>query len=367
MSHSSHVLVDRAIAQGIIGFLERLADRNDPGAETARSFARELRNAAPADAPAPDTLALATLAQDRIAALLRRGSTHDDGDFVITPTASELADDEQGIAEITALNALEHQLRTLITTGAGSPLADLVEAYRAQAETLSELHDHMEALGFYEADDEDIQINGGDTVDVLTAMRDTIRTHVAGDGRHMPVPPPSHTAGIRALADLVDQVRAIGIPDWAGAEGLDLTDAETLLQASGYTVSSTSVTAPTHDLETLEVHAEWVVSSDHIPSDLYEKLRADADTRGGDAYYGCVPASASLYSVTIEIPPADEDTGEPAPHESLSNLVMLARAHGFTRLRLDMDGPMLSRLPRVGHGVPETCLDGPSAAPQFGA
>lgn len=372
-------LIDASLLAAIEGVLSNFADKPEhPAAPVCNSLLPQVRDALSGPTVA-DThaLALAQLCATTLDAMAARSTINDNGDYVIRATDAETADEVNGIQVIAELNTLRAYLGEIVAKRANThPLSALVAAYRGAIDLLGSLRASMDALGFYDGPDSDTHINGGDVVDALAELQDRI-TATLNDGLKLSgaaLPPESDTSALSALASVVDQLHGIGIPHWHGAEGLDLRLAERLLRTRGFEVTDTAVTLPATNAPAVgafEVERTWVLSSDHIPCDLFKQLQRDAASLSGTHYVEThyadfAASSADPFMVMLDIRGTEDGDGADAPHASLSSLIEIARSHGFTHLRLDRDGPLVDGLPRVGHGVPESCMSARGSAPGMG-
>lgn len=366
-------LIGTETLKALAGVLSDLANRrNDPLAEVSKGLRTELRSVLRGRTIA-DTHALAQLCTTTLDAMAARAEIDDRGRYVIQPTNAELADEREGIQVISEFNTLRAYL-TRVAKGEAShhPFGALVRHHHAAIDLIGSLRASMDNLGFYAPADDDHQVSGSDAVDMLNALAARI-TEVLNDGlTHANAPSPDTPSdALRALAELVDQLRAIGIADGHGAEGLDLARAEQVLRTGGYEVAADRVPlaqplAPGLDPRTFETQRTWVLSSDHIPQDLYKHLQREACDTGSYCYADFVAVASSPYLVQIAVHGNEDGEGAATPHESLAYLIKLARTHGFSHVVLDRDGPLVPGLPYVGHGVPETCLETKASAPGMG-
>jgi len=231
----TNVTLDLASAQAIEGVLASIGDNADhPAHSIARALRGELAQAIEAPVHAP-LLALAATCRRTLSNLLARGSTYDDASFVIKATESERDDEDEGIQVISEVNDLLHYCNSVLAS-ARNPLADLLDSHAAIMRLAGTLHASMDELGFYLPEGEN-DVNGGDAVDMLSSLQDDLRSLLTD-----PASLPAHPA-VAALAGLVDQLKGIGIPDWRGAEGLDLGEAEDALRCFAVCTEPSPTTA----------------------------------------------------------------------------------------------------------------------------
>lgn len=365
-------LISNDTLKAISGVLAQLADRSDePASDICRALLGEVRSAL-RGRTVTDNQALAQLCVTTLDAMADRSEIDSRGNYTIRATEAELADEKNGIQVVAEFDTLRAYLNRLATREAtNAPLSALVKHYRAAIDLIGTLRASMENLGFYDPKEDDTQVNGGDAVDMLSELASPITTVLHEGLRHAGEPTgDSERDALPALAALVDQLRGIGVTDWQGAEGLDLSRAEQVLRAGGYTVKADRVVNSDPlggeiDPRALETERAWVLGVEHIPRDLFEHLRDSAASPSGGVYADFTAVASSPYQVRIDVRP-NEDVDNATPHESLAHLIAIARSHGFTHISIDWDGPVVPQLPRVGHGLPEACLEPKASVPGMG-
>lgn len=364
-------LIDPSLLGAIEGVLSNLTDHPEyPGSDISGQLAQAARRSL-RGTTVGDTHALAQACLTTLDAIASRSTINDRGDFIISATDAELADETTGIQVIAELNSLRAYLSQVVAGSAKDhPLGAMVRAYRRAIDLVGSLRESMANLGFYEPDDTDPQVEGSEAVDMLNQLASRITQVVNDSVRVAPPAPVAEPATLAALAGVIDQLRALGVPDWHGAEGLSLESAERVLRNAGYTVGEQGVTAPPADhgidLSTLEIERGLVLSSDHIPYDLYTLLKRDAESASGTAYRDFIATTASPYAVRLDIRGNADGDGLATPAASLDALITFARSQGLTHLTFDRDGMVIQSLPRIGHGVPETCLGAHPSTPAMG-
>lgn len=367
------VVLPIELAQGIDGLLCRwIHHPNNVNHQLAAGLQAHMR-AAIAGSASTSEEALAGACLSTLDELVRRGHTNDRGDFVVPVNDAERDAAKQSVQVIGEIQSLRHYLRALVEQDEPSPVCDLARQYIAMKDTLASLHASMQNLGFYDDPDDDTQVDGDYAVDLLSKLASRVRAHLDAAPQMRGLDSPS---AIEALAGLVDQIRGLGIPDWNGAEGLSLARAIGVLESSGYTVSETAVELRQPSDESLEVETCLVLSTDHLPEDIFQALR-EAAHDGPGPYDAVLPIEASRYSVRVQIqvdntafalaPTEDaeiesDDPSRACPPE-LQTVVDFARSKGFRYIRFDVDTPALKALPYRGHGLPHAPSKAASSAP----
>ncbi|XAI97094.1 hypothetical protein [Dolichospermum phage Dfl-JY45] len=366
-------LISNDTLRALSGVLARLADRPDePASDISRALLGEVRSAL-RGRTVVDNHALAQLCVTTLDAMADRAEIDSRGNYTIRATEAELADEKNGIQVVAEFDTLRAYLNRLATREAThAPLGALVKHYRAAIDLIGTLRASMENLGFYNPKEDDTQVNGGDAVDMLSELASPITTVLHEGLRHAGEPTGNaERDALPALADLIGQLHGLGVADWHGAEGLDLSRAEQVLRAGGYEVSGGRVAIagpPGREIGpyAFETERAWVLSTEHIPYDLYEHLQASAASPDEGVYADFTAVASSPYQARIDVRP-NEDVDNPTPHESLASLIAIARRHGFTHIAFDRDARVVPQLPRIGHGVPEACLESKASAPGMGS